>query len=245
MINKKPPILSIHQAFTLFVLTALLFATSCKHDPFADNIPPGPNDTTNNGGSTCSPDTVYFAQQVLPMLQSSCAMSGCHDAVSHKEDVILTSYSSIMATGGIKVNNPQDSKIYKMIIRSDEERMPPPPASPLSSSQTATLLKWIQQGARNNSCIESVCDTTNVKYASSIKPVIQNYCQGCHSGSAPSGGIDLSTYQGVFAQASTGKLYGSISHIQGYSPMPKNGSKLSECNLAKFRIWISNGAPDN
>jgi len=31
-------------------------------------------------------------------------MSGCHDKSSAKEDVILTSYSDIMKSGGLKLN---------------------------------------------------------------------------------------------------------------------------------------------
>ncbi|MFZ4707717.1 MAG: c-type cytochrome domain-containing protein [Bacteroidales bacterium] len=230
-----------------FLISTLLLSYSCKHLPLTDGIIL-PSDTTGNGnntGSQCSPDTVYFAQQVLPLMQSGCAMSGCHDAITHKEGLRLDSYSNILATGGINVNNPTGSKIYRAMVKTDEERMPPAPAAPMNSSQLAMIAKWIGQGARNNSCVESGCDTTNVTYTNHIKPMVQNACQGCHSGAAPGGGIELSTYAGIKAVADNGKFFGSISHLSGYSAMPKNGNKLTDCQIKMVQIWINQGAPQN
>jgi len=229
-----------------FLIVALLAAFSCKHDPDPVGVLPPADTTGNNTGTQCSPDTVYFVQQVLPIFQSSCAMSGCHDAGSANEGIILDSYANIINTGGINVSNPTDSKIYEAMVENDpEDRMPPPPAAPMTSEQLSLISKWIVQGAKNNSCIASGCDTTNVKYSSHIKPLIQNSCQGCHSGASPSGGIDLATYSGVKAIADNGKFVGSISHITGYSPMPKNGNKLTDCQISMVNIWINLGAMDN
>jgi len=232
---------------TSFAAITLLLAYSCKHDPDPLGIIE-PIDTTGNntGGTQCSPDTIYFVQQVLPMFQSGCAMSGCHDAITHEEGIILDSYSNIIATGGINISNPTNSKIYKKMVETDvEDRMPPPPAAPMTSDQLALISKWIGQGARNNSCLQSGCDTINVKYSTHIKPLIQNSCQGCHSGTAPGGGIDLATYAGVKAIADNGKFLGAISHLGGYNPMPKNGNKLSDCQIHMVNIWINQGAPEN
>jgi hypothetical protein len=237
------------------ILPALLISTlflfiSCKHDPELSVIVI-PVDTTgnnnNNGGttgSTCSKDTVYFAQAVLPMFQSSCAMSGCHDAITHKEGLRLDSYAGIIS-GGINVSNPTNSKIYRVMVNTGEERMPPSPTTAMTSTQLSTISKWIGQGAKNNSCIESGCDTTNVKYATHIKPLIQNNCQGCHSGTNPGGGINLATYAGVKAIADNGKLFGSISHLSGYIAMPQNSNKLTDCQITTVKIWINNGSPEN
>ena len=241
----------------VLISSALLLSYSCKHEPdLADTILPLDsvgsvndsifvNDSINFNGSTCSKDTVYFVQQILPIFQSSCALSGCHNSTTHKEDLILDSYSGILSTGGISVSNPTNSKIYKVMVKSGEERMPPSPASAMTSTQLALISKWIGQGAKNNSCIESVCDTSNIKYSTHIKPLIQNNCQGCHSGAAPGGGIDLSSYAGVKAVANNGKFFGSISHLFGYSAMPKNGNKLTDCQINIVKIWINQGSPNN
>lgn len=234
----------------LFLILIILY--SCKHEPdfiaaaITDN-PTGSNNENNNDtiGTSCNKDTVYFVQQVLPILQSSCALSGCHDAITHKEDVRLDNYVNIISTGGINVSNSANSKIYRVMVKSGEERMPPSPATAMTSTQLAIISKWISQGAKNNSCNDSGCDTTKLKYSTHIKPLIQNNCQGCHSGAAPGGGIELETYTGVKAIADNGKLFGSISHITGYKPMPQNGNKLPDCQINIVKIWINQGAQEN
>lgn len=231
----------IIQAFLAVLLAVNLMTVSCKHDP-ADTI--DITDTTTNSVS-CNPDTVYFAQEILPVLQSSCAMSGCHDANTHKEGIILDSYAKILSTGKIKINDPADSKIYEAINENGDDIMPPPPAASMSAEFKSKLLKWISQGAKNNSCVEKECDTTNVTYAASIKPIMSTYCQGCHSGSNPGGGINLTTYEGVKTIALSGQLYGSVAWLGSYSQMPQNASKLSDCNIKKIQIWISNGSLNN
>lgn len=225
----------------LFLFCFSVFTSSCKHDPVdLINI----EDTTTNSNN-CDPDTVYFTQEILPVLQSSCALSGCHNSSSHKEGIILDSYANILNTGKIKINEPADSKIYEAMNENGDDIMPPSPAAPMSSEFKAKLLKWISQGAHNNSCTEKECDTTNVTYSGSIKPIITTYCQGCHSGSQPGAGIDLTSYNGVKEIALSGQLYGSVAWLGSYSPMPQNGNKLSDCNIKKIQIWINNGSLNN
>lgn len=228
-----------------FIICLLVWFVSCKHDPL---LAPGmPNDNTDdtlpntNGG--CSPDTTYFAQEVLPLIQSSCAKSGCHDAITHKEDLTLTSYSNIMASGIVKAGNPSGSKLVKVITITGEDRMPPSPNPSLTSGQIATIQKWISQGAQNNSCSEKGCDTVNVAYSTHIQPLIASYCVGCHSGANPGGQIDLTTYAGAKAIANDGRFVGAIMHAPGFAAMPKNGATLSDCQIRMVNLWIGRGTP--
>jgi hypothetical protein len=235
----------------IFSVTILATVISCKHEI------PGDASGANNGGGTgggngtnpptgssCSPDTAYFQQQVLPIFVSNCAMSGCHDPASHQDGIVLSNYSGIRAE--VKPFDLNDSEIWEKINESDpDDRMPPPPRSPLSQQQKEIIKKWIQQGAKNNSCVSATCDTANVTYAATIKNLVSNKCQGCHSGSAPGGGIDFSTYAGVKAKINDGKLWGAVNHMPGFSPMPKGGTKLSTCELAQIKKWIDAGAPNN
>lgn len=91
----------------------------------------------------------------------------------------------------------------------------------------------------------TVCDTVAVKYATNVAPVLSSFCVGCHGGSTPSAGIRLDTYNDVKIQAANGRLWGAISHATSYSPMPKNATQLNTCNLAKIKIWLDEGYPDN
>lgn len=224
-------------------LVYLLTAAACKHrlDPLQD---PG-NPVDPGSGTPCDSNQVYFQQQVLPILISNCALSGCHDDASHEDGVILTSYQKVMTTAGIQPGNPGGSKLYESITDNDPgDRMPPPPRNPLTQEQVQIIRRWIQLGAQNLVC-QNMCDSNNFTYSGAIRSLISNKCLGCHSGSAPQGGIDLSTHTAVKNRVTDGSLWGSINHLAGFSAMPKNGQKLSDCEINQVKKWIDSGSPNN
>jgi hypothetical protein len=45
--------------------------------------------------------------------------------------------------------------------------------------------------------------------------------------------------------ALNGKLYGAISHSNGFSPMPQAAPKLGACQLAVIKLWIDQNSPNN
>jgi hypothetical protein len=91
------------------------------------------------------------------------------------------------------------------------------------------------------------CDTTAVRYSVDIVNILTENCYACHSGTATSGGrVVLDVYPGNLVQkALSGALVGTITHSPGFSAMPKGGIKISDCNIAKIRTWVRNGAPNN
>lgn len=91
----------------------------------------------------------------------------------------------------------------------------------------------------------SNCDTTNVTYSLSVVPILSANCYGCHSGNTPIAGFRFDSYANLKPFADNGVLLGSINHDPGFSPMPKGGTKLSACNIAKIRKWIAAGSPNN
>ncbi len=227
MISKKI------QAITIFVfIWALLWLGSCTHKPgvYYDNTPKESN--------SCSADTVYFQNDIRPYLNSTCALSGCHDATTGKEGIVLTNYAAVMKTGGINLQNPAESEIYKVLNKSGEDRMPPPPAQAWSSDQSAALLTWISQGALNNACADTACDTTSVTFAGNVAPILQKYCYGCHNSSNSLGGIDLTNFNQLTLLGGNGSLLGAIRQEPGYIPMPLGGNKLSNCEIETIAIWI-------
>ena len=250
-------------ALLLAFALASLWAVSCQKEPvyYGELLTDaGPIDTTNTNttgnepGDTivvithpCDPDSVYFETDLLPILRSNCAISGCHDAQSHKEGVVMENYSTIRSTGKINLSNPSGSKLYRSLIDTDPgDRMPPAPRPALSSEQIALVLKWIQQGAQDLHC-DNPCDTTNVTYALSVKPLIDTYCRGCHSGSQPSGNILMTNYNQAKALVDNGKLLGSITHGSGFTPMPYPAGtpKMGDCEIRRIELWIEGGAQNN
>ncbi|MEZ4774365.1 MAG: c-type cytochrome domain-containing protein [Bacteroidia bacterium] len=248
----------------LLILVGMMSLQSCKHrwwgpdpqpDPIVDDGGGGGGGTGGGGGGgtggsgndpvgrVCDPDSVYFEQQILPMLVSNCAMSGCHSAQSHKEGITITSYETLTQKSSmVKPGNPSGSKLVTIIKTNNQgDVMPPPPYSRMTASQIALIEKWISQGGQNNSCV-SGCDTTSVPgYAAYVRPIIEAKCLGCHS----SGTINYSTFAGVKATVDNGTLYGSIAHISGFAAMPQGGNKLPECEITLIKMWIDDGAKNN
>ncbi|MGZ8523758.1 MAG: hypothetical protein ACXWV1_04975 [Chitinophagaceae bacterium] len=233
-----------NMAFTAMALvTVIVILSACRHE-----IPIINGGTGSGGGgtpppaSTCSADTVYFVNEIMPIISSNCTMSGCHDNITHADGVNLTSYSNIMRY--VSKGNASKSKLYKVVIKTDGDRMPPAPMPPLTQAQKDKIAKWISQGANNNNCTGQ-CDTALFTYSAAIKPIMDSKCVGCHNPSSLGGNINVSTYSALKLTALNGKLYGSIAHQPGYSPMPKNSAKLSDCEIKQIQKWISAGSLNN
>jgi len=234
---------------TLVSAGFVIFIISCKHQPIDTSTGTGTGGGTGGGTTvTCSPDTAYFQQQVLPIFISNCTEANCHNnnpGSNPPKSVILTNYANIMSTGDVRPFRPDDSDVYEMITESDPSKRMPKGQPPLPAAQIAIIRKWILQGAQNNSCVASACDSTNITFSGTIRPIITNKCLGCHSGTPPQGNINYSTYNGVKAKVDDGRLWGAINHLPGFSAMPKGGTKLSDCEIKQFKKWIDAGAPNN
>lgn len=221
------------------LFSALVIFISCSHDPYYLNVP-DPIITSN-----CNADTVYFVNEVLPLLQSGCGVSGCHSAASAEEGVVMTDYISIVQTGHVKPGHPKSSRLYKVIHGGGFVIMPPDPRPRFTSDQEAIIYKWIEQGAWNLECLGDDCDSTIFTFSGAVWPTVQTFCLGCHSNSNPGAGIQLTDYQHIASAASNPSFIGAITHTPPYQPMPQNGNQLSDCRIAQISNWISAGMPDN
>ncbi len=234
-------------ALALFVLAL----GACQHDPIIPDgyIPPiDPPDTPDVPLPTreCDPDTVYFLNDILPLLNSSCAIPGCHDPATASDGVVLSNYNSIINTADVRPGNPGGSDLYEVITDSDpDDRMPPPGSgvSPLTPDQIMDIFIWINQGALNNGC--DGCDTADVTFSASVFPLIQTHCTGCHSGPTPQGGLSLTNYAQISSTANSGLLIHAVEGTGGITPMPLYQPSLSDCAIRTLKIWIADGSPDN
>jgi len=84
-----------------------------------------------------------------------------------------------------------------------------------------------------------LCDSTFVTYPGTVYPILDAYCISCHSGQTPAGALDFNDYGDVAYVAESGQLSGSIKFEDGYSSMPKDGNKLSNCEIALIEIWVN------
>ncbi len=243
---------------SVFLVVVLLQTSACKHYPNMpiDDMMPIDTTGTNGGGggvdtmvvnNPCDPDKIYFQQDILPILVSNCALSGCHDPASAQDGVILTNYDQVVQTADVEAFDLGGSELYEVITETDpDKRMPPAPNAPLNSQQINLIAKWILEGALDLTCDpDTVCNTTGIGYNLNVRPIVETYCQGCHSGSSPSGGIDLSTHAGAKTVADNGRLFGAISWDPTYENMPQGGEQLPQCSIDQIKAWIDDGAPNN
>lgn len=225
---------------TGLILVVLSFTQACVHE--APPFPPAGGIPTQT--LKCDPDTVYFKNEILPLLASNCAMPGCHDAITSAEGVRLDSYISLFQSGVVDPGNPSNSDLWEVINETDPEKRMPLDRNPLTPEQKSLILKWIQQGARNNACA-SDCDSSVFTFSAGIKPILETYCVGCHKTGSASAGVLLDSYSSVQLFAQNGMLYGVSAHQSGFKPMPYGGAKISDCNLYVLKKWIDAGAPNN
>lgn len=222
------------------VILTFILIDACKH-----TIPvPGEFGSENPSESdNCSSDTVYFVNDILPLISSNCAYSGCHDAGTAQDGVILDSYLNIINTADVRAGRPSNSDLYEVLLESGEDRMPPPPNDALTAEEIAMIRKWIEQGAKNNKCNE--CDTTVVTYSSTITAVLDKNCTSCHNYSTQNGGVNLDNYSSVKTLVDNDLLMGVIRHESGYKKMPPSGVKIPDCGIDQLEKWINEGAQNN
>ena len=239
------------------VIVTLLVIPSCQHD-LVYNTPINPIDTSHHPidtthvpvdtmhCDTCPAGVISFTEDVLPILQSNCAQTGCHNAASHKEGLNTTSYASLMS--GSNKPTSLTGSFYQAISSTGNNRMPQAPSAPLSSAELLIIRTWIQQGHQNTTCTHICsCDTTNVTFSGTVYPIMQTFCKGCHQASNAQGGVDLTGYTNVLAQVNNGKLMKTVKWEigPGIVAMPYNASKLNDCTISKLQSWINAGAQNN
>ena len=89
------------------------------------------------------------------------------------------------------------------------------------------------------------CDTETMSYKDDVSPIITQNCFACHRNNSTISTISLEGYNNLLVQVESGTLVGTITHASGYSPMPQNLSRMSDCNISKIQAWILQGALDN
>lgn len=191
--------------------------------------------TATSNGQVC------FSSEVLPLFQSYCAQSGCHNSVSRKEGVITDSYANIMK--GISANKPNSSKYYTVITNGS---MPPNGSAKLSTAQVEIIKKWINEGAKNTTCASAVCDSTQITYNNGLSQLFATNCNGCHGVAPGAGNVVLSDYASAKATGINMKT-NFLSAINftattASKNMPPSG-KMSSCQVAQVTKWINNGCP--
>ncbi|MBI4529899.1 MAG: hypothetical protein HY709_00100 [Candidatus Latescibacteria bacterium] len=110
--------------------------------------------TAPDGGTEPPPEQgVSFRQEIQPILNTRCAIVGCHIAPNPANGLDLSSYANLMkGAGGVRVvipNDAQNSTIIKRLEGRETPRMPLV-GTPLFAEQITLIRKWIDEGAKEN-----------------------------------------------------------------------------------------------
>lgn len=235
---------------TLTFFVTLFTISACQHDPVFPIVDYSQQVTDNqvldSAGNVvkvaCDPEIIYFEKDVLPILISSCAYSGCHDTKTAEDGVILNNYSNTIRTGGVKPYEPGKSELYEVLFESGDDLMPPPPDSPLSQTEKDIIRDWIGQGAEEFYC--DACDTAVFTYTLAVIPIMESYCNRCHNDTRSDGGVSLQGYDKMKVAADDGSLLGTITHSGGFPLMPQ-GAAIPDCEITQIEKWITDGVQNN
>jgi hypothetical protein len=110
---------------TLFVIAAMV--QSCEYHNEEELYP----------NQDCETENISFSGQILPLIQTQCAISGCH--VTGTGRVVLTGYQGVKGV-------VDDGRLMQQAVISRSM----PPDRPLTNCQIEQLKAWVDQGALNN-----------------------------------------------------------------------------------------------
>jgi hypothetical protein len=132
--------MKIFKLLLMVVVVALLFS-NCKYN-FIVPIEVPPTDPDN-------PDTteVSFSADVEPIFNNGNFCTSCHTAGKTPPDLSTgNAYSSLNSTRYLNTATPEESMIYEHPHPQTTTHM----QKKYNSAQAAIILRWIQQGAKNN-----------------------------------------------------------------------------------------------
>ena len=90
------------------------------------------------------PQAVSFKNEVAVIVNTKCALAGCHVSGGHKPYMLTAvSYQEIVNGGFVNTIVPKESKIYKMINGEMQIYIP-------AASDRQKIYDWIRNGAPNN-----------------------------------------------------------------------------------------------
>lgn len=112
-------------------------------------------------------------------------------------------------------------------------------------AMSVIIVQSCSKDSEDNVTPPPTCSTDNIKYSTNILPIISSNCYACHGNGATTAGINVDGYANLKTLVDNGKLVGVVTHASGFTPMPYNKPKLSDCDINKIKAWVAGGALNN
>jgi hypothetical protein len=95
-------------------------------------------------------EPVSFSNDIIPIFNESCNMSGCHSSGGTNPDLTADkAYNSLIDGNYVNLEEPENSELYLWLT--GKRALPMPVGGPNNPSNINQLvLAWIKQGAENN-----------------------------------------------------------------------------------------------
>lgn len=123
---------------TFVFLTAIALSCSKNNGDTAG----GPATGGNSGGSNvCSGTAGPFFTAVKNIMETHCAVSGCHVGSNAQSGINLSNNCTI-------VNQKDRIKIRSVDQADTPSQMPPPPRAPLTTAERQAITNWIAAGGK-------------------------------------------------------------------------------------------------
>lgn len=121
--------------YATLVMAIGIFSVGCYRDIIRPELAADPDGP---------PQPVNFKTELVPVLNTNCALAGCHVSGAHKPYLATDqSYQQIVNGGFINIALPKESILYKAVNGEMAQYMP-------SKADRQKVYDWIRNGAPNN-----------------------------------------------------------------------------------------------
>lgn len=233
----------------LYILAGLsIIACSPIHRGPANRTLPS---TTGPGGLTTS--AAAFQTTLYPTIQQHCA--SCHGAGQSPEFAVTdiqTSNDALIQFDLVDFDVVANSRILQQAEADHNGLLTTTPT--LADDIRLGIEAWALAGGNTDG---NVIVALAPNYESINNRIFVSRCNNCHSGAAPAGGLDLSTYASAVAGGDSGGINNvTIEDTPVYARvvddgevlgqlMPAGGTPLNQEERDVILQWLQAGAPQN
>ncbi len=127
----------MNKKFTLSFITFLLMLVSVSYFSCVKEMGPLPTIPTTPTQTFCDSANVKFSADINPIIQTKCAVLGCHNASAAGGVNFIPGYSAI-----------DTARIRARVLDGNPSYMPP--GIPLPLTERKKIECWLKEGAPNN-----------------------------------------------------------------------------------------------